>query len=228
MRHTQARFAVGAVILAGGFSLRMGKPKLLLPWGNTSVVGHLVNQWSRLGAEQVSVVCAAGDAALHAELDRLNFPVHNRIENPRPERGMFSSIRCAARWPGWNRTLTHWAFILGDQPHLRQLTLNTVRDLAAAQPEKVVQPTHGGHRRHPVLLPAGAFLELRHSKAQNLRGFLLRYESALVACDDPGLDLDLDTPDDYKKALELVQGAAELATNQPTGRADPRSRSFGQ
>ena len=36
---------VGVVILAAGRSRRMGKPKLLLPWGETSVLGHLIRQW---------------------------------------------------------------------------------------------------------------------------------------------------------------------------------------
>jgi len=37
-------FAVGVVILAAGRSARMGRPKLLLPWGGTSVLGHLLAQ----------------------------------------------------------------------------------------------------------------------------------------------------------------------------------------
>ncbi|HOW79579.1 MAG TPA: NTP transferase domain-containing protein, partial [Verrucomicrobiota bacterium] len=74
--------ALGVVLLAAGRSARMGKPKLLLPWGGTSVLGHLIRQWQSLGAAQLSVVCAAGDSALAAELDRLGFPAENRILNP--------------------------------------------------------------------------------------------------------------------------------------------------
>src|SRR6267143_6254739 len=109
----------GVIILAAGASSRMGKPKLLLPWGKTSVIGHLIGQWRELGAEQIAVVTAAGDHALGEELDRLAFPTAARIENPAPELGMFSSIQCAARRPGWKMSLTHWALALGDQPHLR-------------------------------------------------------------------------------------------------------------
>ncbi|HRY59690.1 MAG: NTP transferase domain-containing protein [Verrucomicrobia bacterium] len=42
--------ALGVVLLAAGRSARMGKPKLLLPWGDTSVLGHLIRQWQSLGA----------------------------------------------------------------------------------------------------------------------------------------------------------------------------------
>jgi len=38
---------IGVVILAAGASSRMGQPKLLLPWNDTSVLGDLLNQWKR-------------------------------------------------------------------------------------------------------------------------------------------------------------------------------------
>ena len=54
----------GVVILAAGASSRMGKPKLLLPWGGTSVLGHLIGQWKVLRAGQIAAVFAAGDQAV--------------------------------------------------------------------------------------------------------------------------------------------------------------------
>jgi molybdenum cofactor cytidylyltransferase len=197
-------FALGAVILAAGHSSRMGRPKLLLPWGQTSVLGHLLQQWHELGAEQIAVVSAVADPALEGELQRLKFPPLNRICNPAPERGMFSSIQCAAQWPGWNADLTHWAIVLGDQPHLLSTTLQVVVCFAGAHAGQVVQPARSGHPRHPVVLPKAAFSELASSRAANLKEFLLGRELALCECDDPGLDLDIDRPEDYQRALALA------------------------
>src|ERR1019366_1157086 len=165
-------FSVGVVILAAGRSARMGRPKLLLPWGETSVLGHLIWQWRALGAKQVAVVCAPGDRAIQAELDRLGFAEKDRIINPTPERGMFSSIQCAAQWPGWQAALTHWALVLGAQPHLHPQTLRRVLDFSAAQPTKLCQPAHHGHGRHPVLLPKPLFRQLAISTAATLKEFL--------------------------------------------------------
>src|SRR5881396_1156340 len=103
------------VILAAGASSRMGKPKLLLPWGETSVIGHLIEQWRAAEASQIAVVLAAADKALERELDRIAFPGAGRIHNPAPEQGMFSSIQCAARWRDWKPNLRHWVIALGDQ-----------------------------------------------------------------------------------------------------------------
>src|SRR5436309_4018491 len=116
-------FALGVVILAAGRSTRMGRPKMLLPWGDTSVIGHLISEWRALEVGQVAVVRAADDAVLQLELDRLGFSLADCILNPTPERGMFSSVQCAARWSGWKAGLTHWAIVLGDQPQISRETL---------------------------------------------------------------------------------------------------------
>jgi len=67
----------GVVILAAGASSRMGKPKMLLPWGGTTVLGHLIVQWKALRAGQIAVVLATGDQPVSAQLDRLDFPGAN-------------------------------------------------------------------------------------------------------------------------------------------------------
>ena len=183
-------FSVAAVILGAGRSARMGQPKLLLPWGGTTVLGHLIEQWQALGANQITVVCAPGDLAVRAELDRLSLPEENRICNPAPERGMFSSIQCAAQWPGWQAALTHWAIVLGDQPHLQPQTLRQVLDFSAAQPAKLCQPAHHGHGRHPVLLPKPLLRQLAASTAATLKEFLIAQGRQVALCelDDPGLE----------------------------------------
>jgi len=200
--------SLGVIILAAGRSRRMGRPKLLLPWGATSVLGHLLAQWRRLEARQIAVVCAVGDATVLGELDRLEFPLEHRIFNPEPDRGMFSSIQCAARWPGWQGALTHWAVVLGDQPHLRHETLRTIVDFCGARPERVCQPRRAGHGRHPVLLPKPAFARLANSDARDLKVFLAGANPAFCELNDPGLDLDLDSPADYEKALSAAKESA--------------------
>jgi len=200
--------AIGVVILGAGKSSRMGRPKLLLSWGDTSVIGHLIRQWQALGAGQIAVVCQPSDLKLGAELDRLAFPSQNRIANPEPERGMFSSILCAANWTGWNNEITDWAIVLGDQPHLRSETLRTVLEFHTNHPAAVCQPEFGGHARHPVLLPRQAFGELKQTQAKTLKTFLKQTSCPLVKCPiaDPGLALDLDTPEDYKQAKICLGG----------------------
>jgi molybdenum cofactor cytidylyltransferase len=199
-------FSVGVVILAAGRSTRMGEPKMLLQWGKTSVLGHLIAQWHGLGSKHVAVVCALGDKAIQVELDRLGFPARDRVINPAPECGMFSSIQCAAQWLGWRPALTHWAIVLGDQPHLQTQTLRQVLGFSAAHRGRVCQPARHGHARHPVLLPRIIFKRLARSAAASLKEFLDAQSRQVALCEveDPGIDLDMDCPQDYRKALKLA------------------------
>jgi molybdenum cofactor cytidylyltransferase len=201
------RFKFGVVILAAGASRRMGRPKLLLPWERTSVVGHLLQTWAQLGSAQIAVVCAADAESLVTELDRISFPLANRVVNPAPENGMFSSIRCAANWEGWKPDLTHWIITLGDQPHLKPATLQTLLEFSARNPEKICQPMRGERRKHPVLFPERFFRGLKSSSAGDLKFFLQEYTGNLSGfeSDDAGLDLDMDTPEDYERVKSLAQ-----------------------
>jgi molybdenum cofactor cytidylyltransferase len=201
-------FSFGVVILAAGKSSRMGRPKLLLPWGKTTVLGQLLGEWQRLGAAQIAVVCQPDDRGMQEELDRLDFPVEGRILNPEPGRGMFSSVRCAARWEGWKPGLTFWAVVLGDQPHLRSETLDGLIEFAKRHPGKICQPGRGGHGRHPVLLPEEVFKQLAGAMHEMLKEFLAAHSAfvELAEMDDPGLDLDTDTPEDFEKARRMFFG----------------------
>jgi molybdenum cofactor cytidylyltransferase len=158
-----------------------------------------------LGAAQITVVMRAPDPALAAELDRLDFPQADRIANPQPERGMFSSVVCAARWTGWRAEISRRAVVLGDQPHLQTETLRGLLEFSAHHPAAICQPALGGRPGHPVVLPPGAFAEFKNSPAATLKEFLKLTDRPRLdhAVADPGLLVDLDTPADYQHWLAL-------------------------
>jgi len=200
-RMATAHATLGVILLGAGASSRMGRPKLLLPWRGTTVIGHLLFQWQELGAGQIAVVLRADDSALNSELNQLNFSTQNRIANPQPERGMFSSIVCAANWSGWRPEISQWSVVLGDQPHLRSETLRQLLECAEQNPHAICQPALGGQEKHPVILPRQAFGELKNTVADTLKEFLKLTLVPRIQCsvNDSGLSLDLDTPEDYKR-----------------------------
>ncbi len=204
----------GVILLAAGRSRRMQRPKLLLPWADTSIIGHQIWTWTALGARQVAVVCADGDDVMRAELDRLKFSATDRIVNNKPDLGMFSSICCAARWAGWELGLTHWVVTLGDQPHIHAETLRRLLHLAGENADKICQPRAHGHLRHPVIFPAKIFFELQTTRAATLRDFLKSRAADVVGCDvdDPGLDSDIDTPADYERITSSSRPAPSASS----------------
>jgi molybdenum cofactor cytidylyltransferase len=189
----------------------MGKPKLLLPWHGSTIIAHEIETWRNIDGPAESVVvrivCGARPDPIQDELDRLHFPEHSRIVNANPDDGMFSSIRCAARalWPD---ELTHFAIILGDQPHLKRATLQKLLHIAEEEFESVCQPRYDGTLGHPVILPRKIFIQLADTKAEKLSDFLADQNVEPVDVDDPGLKLDIDVAADYEAALKVEQQVA--------------------
>lgn len=193
--------SVGALILGAGASTRMGQPKLLLPWRGNTVIGHIIQTWRGLKTATIAIVTRPNDAALAVELDRQNIPLNQRIENPNHAEGMFSSVLCAAKWAAAQPEISHWAIILGDQPHLRPEDLRALLDLSAQNKTAICQWMCGGKTGHPVMLPHSLIQGLAASTAGTLKEFLKLTAAPRVQLEvsDAGLLLDMDTPEDYKR-----------------------------
>ena len=127
---------------------------------------------------------------------------------------MFSSIQCAAGWVGWNPELTHWLITLGDQPHLREGTLQQLLDFGARNRDKICQPMRDGRRKHPVLLPKRFFAELKNTSVGDLKMFLVEHAKDLSGfeSEDEGLDFDMDTREDYERVRKMIFGETRSAS----------------
>jgi molybdenum cofactor cytidylyltransferase len=197
----EAPVAFGVVILAAGASTRMGARKLLLPWGEKTILTHLLDQWRSTGAAQIAPVIDPSDQPLRKALAHAGFSPSDWIENRSPQLGMFSSLQEASRWTGWLSTLTHWIISLGDQPHIQISTLRLLLDAARKNPARICQPALNGHTAHPIILPAGNFRELAQNNVPDLRTYIQSRETfrLRVPVKDAGVSGDLDTPEDYAR-----------------------------
>lgn len=193
---------LAAVLLAAGLGTRMGgaASKLTLPLGDGTVVGGALAALLDAAVFSEVVVVTGHDAeaveaAARAALDRPAPPV-SVVHNPAYAEGMSGSIAVGVR------SLTGAggvAVALGDLPFVRPETIQSVA-LALTRPDGVVRPVHGGRPGHPVLFgeahrPALATLHAGDDGARALtRGALA------VPVNDPGVVLDLDTPEAYRNA----------------------------
>src|SRR5579862_9316092 len=85
---------IGAIILAAGGSMRMGRPKQLLQFRGQSFLRRAATVAIDAKCNPVVVVVGNDAAAMLAELTSL--PVHP-IENPDWQRGIGTSIRAGVR-----------------------------------------------------------------------------------------------------------------------------------
>lgn len=193
--------SLAAVILAAGLSRRMGQPKMLLPWGATSVLGQVVTILAQAGATELVVVSGGAWRAVEAEVARLagDFPVR-AVFNAQFEAGeMISSLKTGLAALS---SQSEAALIgLGDQP---QLSLDSARRVVSAwetSRARLILPSFQFRRGHPWLVARELWIEL--GAAHTARDFLQARPAEImyVDCDESVLK-DLDTPDDYTKALK--------------------------
>jgi len=189
-------------ILAAGESRRMGLPKLCLPWGETTILGHLLDQWREAGADKILVVHGPGETPVTRELDRLGIPACQRTATLAMERGMMGSVVTAAHHALRDISLTHLVIALGDQPSLQTDTFRKLLHACSTSEGKLIRIVHQGKPGHPLALPVAVLEELSATSCETLRDFLrLRVMPVRdLTTDDSGVLLDVDTPDDYARA----------------------------
>jgi CTP:molybdopterin cytidylyltransferase MocA len=197
-----------AIVPAAGSSSRMGRPKLLLPFRDTTVAGALVASLRQGGVDRVVVVAAAGDAAIESWARAQGAIV---AHNPRPERGMLSSVLAGIEAAGGAATLAAAGEpILVTPADLPALSPATVRALLAAIARGEVPlavPAHRGKRGHPLAIAAALLPEIATlDPAVGLRQILERHPVRELPVDDRGVIADVDTPADY----EALDAADEL------------------
>ena len=192
---------IGAVILAAGESKRMGRPKMVLPWQGTTVIGQVAVVLCAAGIE--AVVAVTGGDREQVEAALAGTCVQTAF-NPRyREDQMILSLQVGlnALPLGVDAALV----VLGDQP---QIQAQVVRAVIAAYREShapLVVPSYRMRRGHPWLVQASLWPALLAMQAgQTLRDFLNRHAAQIeyFEVDTPSILKDLDTPEDYERELQ--------------------------
>jgi molybdenum cofactor cytidylyltransferase len=189
---------IGAVVMAAGLSRRMGQPKLIMPWGETTVIGKVVSALSKGGAQEIVVVTGA-----YRELveDALQGTQARILFNPEFEHSeMLSSLQLGLR--GLSADMESALVGLGDQPQIETEIVQSVVHLFRTTGSRLVVPSYNMRRGHPWLVERSLWPEiLELSGEQTLRDFLQKQaqEIEYLVVDTPSNLMDLDTPEDYRQ-----------------------------
>jgi len=195
-----ARPHLAAVVLAAGYSRRMGAFKPLLPFGPHSVIEQVVSTVREAGIETLRVVVGWNAELLIPVLERCDAPW---IRNERFSEGMYASIQTGVR----SLPVGVAAFFIlpGDMPRVRSATLTRLTAEWERRPGGIVHPCFEGRRGHPPLIASLYIPEiLAETPPGGLQTLLARHaaDAREVECGDPGILADLDTPDDYRPGLD--------------------------
>ncbi len=189
-----------AILLAAGASRRMGRPKLDLPLGGKKMSRLVAETLLSAPFDRVRVVAASGVALDLPKDARLEL-----VENEMAREGMASSIRKGLEKLPPDTELA--AIALGDLPLLLRATLVALSDAWEKSGGPIVYPEYQGRQGHPVFWGPSLFDELRLLEGdRGARVVLERHRdvAVAVAVDDPGVCVDIDTPNDYARAARAA------------------------
>lgn len=207
------REMVAAIILAAGRSTRMGQPKSLLPHGTArglTFTGYLIKQARMAGLDQVCVVGRREDDALRAEAVRHGASF---IENADAERGQLSSLQAGltALQAAHESDLEAVMVLPVDVSLVGAAALARLLAAARASTAAILRATHAGRHGHPVIFKRSVFDELHAAELSVGAKAVVRADPVRVEdveVDDPGVTVDLDTPEDYLRAFGRRPGPA--------------------
>lgn len=125
------------------------------------------------------------------------------VPNPDADSGQLSSVLAGlavADRPGTRGILV----IPVDLPRILPGTVATLLAAFASSGAAIVRATHGGRHGHPVLFARAVFADLRRADpAIGAKAVLRAREREIqnVEVDDPGVLIDVDTPEDYARVF---------------------------
>lgn len=182
------------IVPAAGSAERFGGAKLLADVGGSPLLERTIRSLLDGGVGRVVVVLGAEAERVRGGVAALADRRVSAVMNPKPERGMLSSIQSGLRAAEGDPIVV----LPGDMPYVEPAT---VASLLRAHGESgaIVSPRLGGKRGHPVVIPGRCREEILAAGAELTLHDVLRAHSAErldVDVYDRGVIRDVDRPSD--------------------------------
>ncbi len=192
---------VTGLVLAAGGSRRLGRPKQTLPYGESTLLGHVLDCARACGFDQLIVVLGGSAGEVRTRVDLTGTTV---VMNESYGEGCSSSI--AAALPAVDPACDVLVLMLGDQPGVGPTAVRTLLARLGAAPMAVARYADG--RGHPFAFRRAMFEELAGLHGDKAVWKLLEARGGDVAeVQVPGrVPADVDTWEDYEALVGASSG----------------------
>lgn len=184
-----------AILLAAGESNRMGRPKQLIPFGQSTILEQAIDNLLNSAVSETIVVL--GHRAVEVLKAIAAKPVKIAI-NTNYQQGMSTSIITGLNLIDSRAQAVIIA--LGDQPFVDSQTINSIMETFTANHKGIAIPVYQGRRGHPVIFDIKYKSELLRLKGDiGGREIIDRHPDDVleVTVNCEGVLIDIDTMDNY-------------------------------
>jgi molybdenum cofactor cytidylyltransferase len=193
------RSMVSAILLAAGESKRMGEPKQLMSFGQSTILEQATD--NLLGSAVKEVIVVLGYQAEEVIKTIAARPVKIAI-NPNYQQGMSTSIMAGLNLI--DRQAQAVMLALGDQPFVDSQITNRLIEEFYRHDKGIVLPTYHGKRGHPTIFAIKYKPELLKLTGDiGARQIIKDHPQDIleVAVDSESVISDIDTKSDYQSQL---------------------------
>jgi molybdenum cofactor cytidylyltransferase len=189
-----------AIILAAGYSSRMGDFKPLLQVGKYTVIEKVVDSFFQAGINDVRIVVG------HRANEIIHALSHKKIRfiiNSCFSQGMFSSVQAGVG--SIEEDVEAFFLLPADHPLITPEVIGKLLEIQLKTEAKIIYPCYKKVRGHPPLISTSLKKSiLAWEQPGGLRALLSKKEEEAldVEIEDRGILIDMDTPYDYRKILK--------------------------
>lgn len=186
---------INAIVLAAGESRRMGMPKPLLRFGDTTFLEQIVCTLRRCDVDRITVVLGSQAEMVRVSTDLSNVDV---VVNESYRDGQLSSLIVGLRSVPEETAAV--LLCLVDNPFITTDVATRIVGGFRESGKPVVVPVFQGRRGHPALFAAAVFEELLNAPAGEGARHVVNADRTRVLeieVSEPAVLARIDTPEDY-------------------------------
>ncbi|KNZ43606.1 nucleotidyltransferase family protein [Acetobacterium bakii] len=194
---------LAGIVLAAGLSSRMGAEKMLLPFGEGTVLEAAISRIPNDVLDQLLVVT-------RQEIwDAVELPqITSFILNRSPEKGQAESLQLGIAYLRSNFSYCQGILIfLGDHPLTNPRLICDVVRILEENPKAIVLPEYHGIIGHPVAFGSKWFSYLENQNGDmGGRRLIVEYPEAVIRIPgDETCIMDMDSKADYRRILNYAE-----------------------
>ncbi len=186
---------ISAIILAAGKSARLGKPKQLLPWQGTTLLGYTLSCIQKSGIEDIVLVLGAYAEEIKKTININDLRI---VVNTSWQTGKASSIRAGLN--AISKDAKGMMIFLCDQPYLTSELIKAILQVEMDLNTPIIAPVIGEQIINPVLFKKEVFSDFYLLQGEEGgKNLFKEHTIQRVPWKDTRILLDIDTPDDLDK-----------------------------